>query len=115
MYFVNFTNHPSERWPENQRQAAEAFGEIVDVPFPAVEPDQDEAYIMRLADEYEEKILAYQPNVVLCQGEFCLVYQIVSRLKEKGIRVVAACSERVVKEEGNVKTAVFEFRRFRVY
>ena len=32
--FINHTNHPSSRWEEGQRQAAEAYGTIVDLPSP---------------------------------------------------------------------------------
>ena len=34
--FLNFSNHPSDRWNKAQRQAAERYGEIRDVPFPDV-------------------------------------------------------------------------------
>ena len=32
--FVNFSNHPSSLWSENQRKEAEKYGEIVDLKFP---------------------------------------------------------------------------------
>jgi len=37
--FVNFTNHPSSEWKENQIRAAEKIGEIKDESFPDVRPD----------------------------------------------------------------------------
>ena len=37
--FVNFSNHPSSLWSENQRKEAEKYGEIVDLKFPSVNPD----------------------------------------------------------------------------
>ncbi len=93
---VNFTNHPSSQWGERQLREAEKYGDIVDVPFPDVDPEEDEAYIGVLASEYAERILNLVPDAVLCQGEFCLVYRVVSLLKEKNITVLAACSERCV-------------------
>ena len=66
-----------------------------------------------------EIILALQPNAVLCQGEFLYCYHLISRLKEKGITVLSACSKRetVEWEEDNasIKEAKFSFVRFREY
>lgn len=111
--FINFTNHPSAAWPSEQVNAAQEYGRIIDVPFPTVDPQGDEAYIEMVANHYEEVIMSYHPVAVLCQGEFCVAYQIISRLKKKGITVLAACSERITETSGNCKTSVFEFRRFR--
>ena len=46
--FINHTNHPSARWSAAQRAAAEGYGEIVDLPFPDIAPDWDEAAVARL-------------------------------------------------------------------
>ena len=113
--FVNFTNHPSRMWDERQREAAERYGTITDIPFPGVEASGDEAYIAGLAEEYLDKILRFHPAAVLCQGEFTLAYRVITGLKEKGIPVLAACSTRNVRTEGNRKEAIFVFERFREY
>ena len=104
-------------WQQGGRQLREAekYGDIVDVPFPDVDPEEDEAYIGVLASEYAERILNLVPDAVLCQGEFCLVYRVVSLLKEKNIAVLAACSERCVIQNGDRKEVTFSFRRFRRY
>ena len=112
---INFTNHPSNRWERKQKTAALKYGTVEDIPFPAVNPEGDEVYIEMLAETCVEKILQFHPSAVLCQGEFCLAYQVVRRLREKGITVLAACSKRIVKETGQKKEVVFEFRRFRRY
>ena len=31
---INLSNHPKETWQEKQLQAARAYGELVDLPFP---------------------------------------------------------------------------------
>lgn len=42
---LNLSNHPSSLWCDEQIKAAETlFGEIVDLPFPQVDPNGDEAY-----------------------------------------------------------------------
>ena len=118
--FINFTNHPSKDWEENQIKAARGYGEIVDVPFPMVEAECTEAEVDELAHGFCRRICAYEPVAVLCQGEFSLAYQVIHLLKEKGITVLAACSQRDVREEkkedGSMeKTAIFRFVRFREY
>lgn len=113
--FVNFTNHPSQFWDAKQLQAAGQYGAITDVAFPAVDASGDEAYIAELAEEYLHKILKLHPAAVLCQGEFTLAYRVITRLKEEGVAVLAACSTRNVKVEGNKKEVIFEFERFREY
>ena len=114
-HFINFSNHPSKLWPESQVKAAEEFGTIIDLPFPAVDEFGDEAYIEQMAGEYVEKILEHEPVAVLCQGEFCLAYAVISKLKEKGITVLAACSKRIVEENKEEKKSIFVFQRFRRY
>ena len=113
--FINFSNHPSDRWGEKQKKMASCYGTIVDIPFPAVDPLEDEAYIEKLSQEYVEQILKYQPKAVLCQGEFCLAYAVIQKLKENKIVVLAACSSRNTSESGNLKVSEFVFERFRQY
>ena len=114
-FFVNLTNHPSKQWEEAELLAAQKYGTIVDIPFPDVDPDGNENYIARLAGEYIEKIISLHPRAVLCQGEFCLVYSIVSYLKQKKTTVLSACSGRIVIEEKQRKQVIFRFRQFREY
>lgn len=117
--FINYTNHPSALWGEAQLEAARKYGEIMDMPFPAVDPHMDREGVDRLAEEEYRKIAAYRPDCVLCQGEFCLAYSLVARMKENGIRAVAACTVRnareVVEDGRSMKTTVFEFIQFREY
>jgi len=58
----------------------------------------DRKAVQDLAEHYAAMILEKQPECVMCQGEFCLSYHVIERLKKAGVRVVAACSERVVEE-----------------
>lgn len=118
--FINFSNHPSERWSEEQKQAAQELapdGVIVDVPFPQVAADADEAEIEELAEEYLDTIEKQSPAAVMCQGEFGLCYAMIRRLKEKGIRVVYSCTDRRaverITENGVEKVSIFQFVKFR--
>lgn len=113
--FINFTNHPSHLWDEKQRKASMVYGDIIDLPFPAVDACADEAKICELRDELVSTIMSYHPAAVLCQGEFTLTYAVVSKLKELEITVLSACSTRNVVEKGNKKEVVFDFVQYRKY
>ena len=116
--FVNLTNHLSERWSEEQLQAA--GGNVIDVPFPNVDPDATSDHVKNLADGLVSKVLEHEPDTVLVQGEMTLTYRVVNLLRQKGVRVVAATSKREVvettREDGSTdKRVVFRFVRFREY
>ncbi len=117
---INFTNHPSDRWSREQREAALAYGEILDLPFPSVPEDWDEGRVAALAESWAARIAGLNPAAVVCQGEFTLTAAVVSLLLARGIPALAACSRRCVLEERQrdgttVKRAVFRFARFRPY
>ena len=122
---INFTNHPSDKWPENQYKAAkEIYGTILDYKFPEVPPEADEDQIKQLAEKYFQMIAAAFdscanepfPNAVHIQGEFTLVYRLVSLLRSSGIKCIASTTRRIVQEhEDGSRTYRFEFVRFREY
>lgn len=101
-------------------KSAEFYGDIKDISFPDVNVGLTSEEIDSLSEKYVMEILSYNPSCVLCQGEFTLAYAVILKLRQKGIRVVAACSERVVSErinsDGNAeKLSVFNFVQFREY
>ena len=111
---LNLTNHPSANWSEEQLAAA--GGKDLDLAFPQVAPDGDEAYIENLAKEYCNKILQ-TPNVttVHIMGEMNFTFSLITKLKAVGIRCVASTTERVVTEKNGQKISTFNFIRFREY
>ena len=118
--FINHTNHPSVRWEEGQRRAAEMYGAIVDLQFPTVPAGWDEAAVQRLAKKNMRTILAKKPAAVLVQGEFTYTFALVCLLKEAGITALSACSERHVNERidesgETIRESRFVFCRFRAY
>lgn len=121
--FINYTNHPSNTWGDRQTEQALAYGEIVDVPFPAIPTDMKPDEIYALAYTECEKLLCIlkdtENSAVLCQGEFSFTYLMVNFLQSKRIRVFTAVSERRVKElsDGNIsrKEVEFCFQGFREY
>jgi len=121
MNFINFTNHPSNKWSKEQIAAAKEIGDVYDIPFPNVDPEGDEDYIKLVANDYVKRILANKPSAVLCQGEMTLAFTVASiLLAEHGIPVIAACSERIVtevaEESGEIrKQSYYKFKKFREY
>lgn len=113
--FINFSNHPSVRWDRKQIELSESYGKIIDIPFPSVDPSYGEKEIELLADKYVDIIMSYQPQIVMCQGEYTFCFKVVEELKKKGIRVVAACSQRDVIETDQQKISTFHFVRYREY
>ena len=119
--FINFTNHPCTNWSAKQIAEAKTYGEIIDMPFPQVDPHGDEDYILKLALDCVDKIIKFKPEAVLCQGEMTLAFAVTTLLTtEYGITVLAACSERTAEIEvgldgESIKSAVFRFVRFRKY
>ena len=118
--FINFTNHNSELWSAEQRRAAEKYGEITDIAFPAVDPALGSDDIRRLAEKYAEMLCACKPDAVLVQGEMSLCFAVVSILISRGIKVLCAASERVSevrigKDGETIRTSEFRFVRFREY
>ena len=118
--FINLSNHKSDVWSKEQILAANEWGEVVDYPFPNVPAYASETDIAAMAEEVVNELLEKKPKAVMCQGEFTLSYAMINRLKELGISVVAASSERVVEEQmledGTVeRVSKFRFARFREY
>ena len=118
--FINLTNHPSIRWSEKQRKAAEEYGVIEDLPFPNVSPEWSDARINCEAEHYRDQILQKEKPVVLLQGDFLFTYRLVCLLKESGIKVVTACSKRKAIEQFHsngsvIKESLFDFVSFKEY
>ena len=120
---INLSNHPSDQWPSQQLIAAQGYGEIVNLPFPSVDPAGDEEYIQLLCEEYLQKIDAIGRDgacpvsaiTVHIMGEMIFTFAMVSVLQKRGITCIASTTERVSSDENGVKTSEFRFIQFRKY
>ena len=116
---INFSNHPSLYWDENQREASRCYGEIIDLPFPAVTPNCNYDQLQALVQEWVQKIVALgsaHDTTVHIMGEMTFTFMVVTRLKELGIRCVASTTERKVTYTADgVKQTEFQFVKFREY
>lgn len=124
MLFINFSNHSSKQWSKEQIAAVHAMGcdEIIDDPFPQVLPEESHMGIKCMAlgvvHDYEDVYGFKSIGAVMCQGEFSLTYEVTRLLKEAGVKVVVACSDRKSEEiqqsDGSVrKVSTFKFVQFR--
>jgi hypothetical protein len=119
---INLSNHKSENWEKSQKEAAIIeFGEIVDIEFPQINPEWDNAKIQELAKEYHNRILielsniAGKHNAVHLMGETVFCFVLANLLKKAGVKCVASTTKRNAKESNGIKTSSFEFVKFRKY
>ena len=116
---INLTNHPSEKWSEEQLKAAHNYGEIVDIQFPIIDENATEIDIKQLADKYTSTILdkgKAKDLIVHIMGEQTFCYALISKLQKEGIRCIASCtkSDSFYNEAGQ-KISTFHFSQFREY
>lgn len=121
---INLSNHPTEKWQEKQKKLAkETYGILYDIAFPAVPATATHNEIQDIAKILFNKIIkildecANEPldNAVHIQGEFTLVFTLVTMLKQSAIRCIASTSERNVQDNGGKKIVIFNFVNFREY
>lgn len=115
--FVNLTNHPSTGWSKEQLTATEQYGEIVDIPFPNIEPDYTTEFVNSLAETTVNALTAFGKNITVhVMGEMTFTYAVVSQLKVQGIRCLASTTERntIITPDGK-KISEFKFVQFREY
>lgn len=116
--FINLTNHSSAHWSAEQLEAARMWGEVVDLPFPAVDPFFDRESVATLAQEYAIKclnMLLDKGGAVHVMGEHTLTYAMVNELKRHGVLCLASTSQRKSMEENGSKLSEFCFCNFREY
>lgn len=118
--FLNLSNHSSDKWSKAQLDAARAYGEVVDMPFPVIDPGATTEEIHRLAEEYADRItssyLGRDLMTVHLMGEMTFCFRLVTLLHARGIRCVASTTQRKTSElEGSKKESIFEFQAFREY
>ncbi len=121
--FLNISNHPQTTWAEEQKEAAlqrlGGTGDIVDIPFPALDPDN---LTLQYLDKCVQAVLKEiekvpgTPTHAMVQGEHVLTTLLVARLQAKGITCLAATTMRdVVERADGVKESRFHFKGFREY
>jgi hypothetical protein len=120
---INLSNHPTLQWTEAQIKAgSEQYGQLIDLPFPAIDPLATTDQITLLAEDYEVKIRqmllgettgAFAVHVM---GELTFCVALVARLQKTGITCLASTTNReTTHNPDGSKTTQFGFVRFREY
>ena len=92
---INLTNHPSDLWTMEQREACAGFDGITDMEFPSVDHARDEDDIARAADDICRRLMGIKGmEAVHVAGEHTLTFAIVARLLKAGIRCLTSTTER---------------------
>lgn len=116
---INFSNHPLVSWSKEQVEAAKDYGEIIDLSFPAVNPDASHEEIKDLAVDYVGRIISISKNqnvTVHIMGEMTFCFMVVLSLKERGVECIASTSNRNTEVISDSKKITdFQFVRFRKY
>jgi hypothetical protein len=119
---INLSNHPFEKWPQNQLDAAKMYGSIADLPFPTIDPQAETLDIDFLADKYEikvRKLLAGQSRemkFIHIMGELTFCFALIMRLQKYGITCLSSTTTRQTTDHPDgSKTTKFGFVRFREY
>jgi hypothetical protein len=121
---LNLSNHPYSQWSEKQKETAAAlFGDVIDLPFPFVDPEMTTAEVKKLADDYYRQVISLlekhkndsKQNAVHIQGEFIFVFHLVTLLKNDSVKCVASTSKRDIQQVGTKKIINFNFIQFREY
>lgn len=118
--FVNISNHHSSKWSKEQKDAAQVFGEIIDIPFPNINPSLDKKGICSECDSLIHEIFEITKgdtnSVIHVMGEMTFTYNLISKLKKIGYTCLASTTKRIVQNNPDgSKTAFFEFVQFRPY
>ena len=117
--FLNLSNHSSDKWSKAQLDVARAYGEVVDMPFPEIDPGATTEEIHRLAEEYAKEISSRYPDcdlTVHLMGEMTFCFRLVTLLHARGVRCVASTTQRKTSElPDGKKESIFEFQAFREY
>ena len=116
---VNFSNHPSRYWGNEQWEASRCYGNVVDLPFPKIAPSANSQELQTLVQTSVKKILSMSDTesiTVHVMGEMTFTFMVVTRLKEMGITCVASTTERkVTMNADGTKQSEFSFVKFREY
>jgi len=117
---INISNHPKSTWSAEQlEKAQQLYGEVVDYPFPLVDPSWSIEEVIGLANALYADITQKYPNkhtYLHIMGEHSLVYHLVSMFEQNGYTCVLSTTDRTVEVLPNGSKKVhFDFVRFRKY
>ncbi|GIV28184.1 MAG: hypothetical protein KatS3mg027_1998 [Bacteroidia bacterium] len=116
---INYSNHPSNLWPEEQKKAAiHQFHQIIDEPFPYINPHDPIDEIKKLAFSEFNKIhnkYNHSPYAMHIMGEHTYIFLLIQIFLKNHVPCFASTTHRIVTEKNNIKQSTFQFIQFRPY
>jgi hypothetical protein len=117
---INLSNHPSASWQPLQLEAAAAYGEIKEMPFPAIHADWNTEQVQEEANNYFlqcKRCLssAGEKSAVHLAGEPVFCFLLAQLLLKENVICLTSTTERIAAEENGTKISEFRFGRFREY
>lgn len=116
---INLSNHPSQYWGDKQQEASRCYGNVIDLPFPAIAPSANCQELQAKVQSCVQKILTMgeaESITVHIMGEMTFTFMMVKKLKELGIRCIASTTERnTTYNSDGTKLSEFSFVKFREY
>jgi hypothetical protein len=122
--FINYSNHPTSKWGEDQLNAAKEMADrVVDEPFPQINPEATEFDVVDLAkseiNRFFQTYSGYEELVIHIAGEMTFVAYFVSQINKwwaaNAICITSTTKRDVVENEDGSKIVKFKFVRFRQY
>ena len=92
--FLNLSNKPSSTWSKDQIDDLKSYAEtceILDAPFPDIDPKMDKHGIFNKAFELAEIVQNHSTDFVIVNGEPTFTYEFVKALKKHGVICMAPC------------------------
>ncbi len=116
---LNLSNHPSSAWSVEQMNATvEQFEQVVDMPFPNIDPHATSEEVEQLAYQYARTLHSQYIHGLTSlhiMGEMTFTYALLKALKNS-FDCYASTTERTAFEEADgCKTVQFKFVQFRSY
>ncbi len=111
-FFLNISNHPRSEWCASQLEAAQDLApQILDIPFPQVEPKLSDKKFDKLVKTFFEDLdkqgLIERSSHAMVMGDFAMTFALVERLKKANIECWVTTSDR---RDAN---QLFQFGQFR--
>lgn len=122
--FINYSNHPTSKWSEEQLNAAKEMADrIVDEQFPQIDPKATEFDVIELAKGEINRLFqtysGYNELIIHIAGEMTFTAYFVSQINKwwaaNAICITSTTKRDVVENEDGSKTVKFKFVRFRQY
>lgn len=116
---INYSNHPSNLWPENQHsQAIKQFKLILDEPFPYIDPTANTSQLQTLANSEFQRIhnkYKHSNYAMHIMGEHTYIFLIIQLFLHHNIPCFASTTHRITTQQNNIKQSQFQFIQFRPY